>query len=234
MAPYHIRKYQESDRKRVLGLFSQGMAEHVPATFRHTLKLPRTLVLLLGGPLAVFPVSGSWLSALVASLTLLTTLWFLANYSWTQHIVKFLQTDLSDITKYYFSERGSCFWVVESEGQVVGTVGAVPVEEPTLQKKQVELLRLSVALEHRGQGIAKALVRTVLQFARDQGYSEVVLITSIMQFSALALYQSMGFQETHQSFPSMGYRLMAVPVIHFIYHLPSARVSPAPGQGGAP
>ncbi|XP_070428484.1 putative N-acetyltransferase 8B [Equus przewalskii] len=234
MAPYHIRKYQESDRKRVLGLFSQGMAEHVPATFRHTLKLRQNLVLLLGGPLAVFLVSGSWLLALMASLTFLTTLWFLAKYSWTQHTVKALQTDLSDITKYYFSERGSCFWVVESEGQVVGTVGAVPVEEPTLQKKQVELLRLRVALEHRGQGIAKALVRTVLQFARDQGYSEVVLNTTIMQSPALAIYHSMGFQETHQSFAFQSFRLMAIPLIHFIYHLPSAQVSPAPGQGGGP
>ncbi|XP_058407887.1 putative N-acetyltransferase 8B [Diceros bicornis minor] len=231
MAPYHIRKYQESDRKTVLALFSQGMAEHVPTTFLHTLKLPRTLVLLLGGPLALFLVSGSWFLALMASLTLLAALWFLAKYSWTLFPVVSLQTDLSDITKSYFSERGSCFWVVEAEGQVVGMLGALRIQEPTLGKGQWELLHLSVALEHRGQGIAKALVRTVLQFARDQGSSEVVLSTSILQPSALTLYQSMGFQKTHQYF-FMSFRLMAVPFIRFIYQVPCAQVSQAPGQGG--
>ncbi|XP_004435737.1 PREDICTED: putative N-acetyltransferase 8B isoform X2 [Ceratotherium simum simum] len=232
MAPYHIRKYQESDRKTVLALFSQGMAEHVPTTFLHTLKLPRTFVLLLGGPLALFLVSGSWLLALMASLTLLAALWFLAKYCWTLFLVVSLQTDLSDITKSYFSERGSYFWVVEAEGQVVGMVGALRIKEPTLEKGQLELLRLSVALEHRGQGIAKALVRTVLQFARDQGYSEVVLTTTILQSSALALYQSMGFQKTQQFFFSMWCRLTAAPSIRLTYLLPSAQVSQAPGQGG--
>ncbi|XP_004435584.2 PREDICTED: putative N-acetyltransferase 8B [Ceratotherium simum simum] len=232
MAPYHIRKYQESDHKTVLALFSQGMAEHVPTTFLHTLKLPRTLVLLLGGRLALFLVSGSWFLALMASLTLLTALWFLAKYSCTQFLVKSLQTDLSDVTKSDLTERGSCFWMVEAEGQVVGIVGALRIKEPTLGKGQLELLHLSVALEHRGQGIVRALVRTVLQFARDQGYSEVVLTTSILQPSALTLYQSMGFQKTQQFFFSMSLRLMAVSSIRLTYLLPSAQVSQGPGQGG--
>ncbi|XP_066234079.1 N-acetyltransferase 8 isoform X1 [Saccopteryx leptura] len=230
MAPYHIRKYQESDRQRVLDLFSKGMFEHVPTTFRHILKLPQTVVVLLGGALALFLVSGSWVLALVAGLTLLAALRLLAKYPWTQYVAYSLQTDMSDITKSYCSKPGSCFWVAESGGQVVGTVGARPVEEPTLQKKQLELLHLSVALEHRGQGIAKALVRTLLQFARDQGYSEVVLSTSMLQHSALALYQHMGFQKTGQHFFSITGRLVAISVFQLTYWLPAAQ---APQLTGA-
>ncbi|EPQ08693.1 Putative N-acetyltransferase 8B [Myotis brandtii] len=230
MAPYHIRKYQESDRPRVLDLFARGMAEHAPTTFRHILKLPRTLVLLLGGALALFVVSGSWLLALMAGLTLLAALRFLAKYPWTEYVSNCLRTDMRDISKSYLSEPGSCFWVAECEGQVVGTVGALPVGEPTLRKEQVELFHLSVAWEHRGQGIAKALVRTVLQFARDQGYREVVLSTSMLQYSALALYQRLGFRKTGQDFPSMMNRLFAIPIIHLTYQLPSAHGSQAPGQ----
>lgn len=230
MAPYHIRKYQESDRPRVLDLFSKGAAEHAPTTFRHILKLPQTLVLLLGGPLALFLVSGSWLLALVAGLTLLAALRFLAQYPWTQYVSNCLRTDMRDISKSYLSEPGSCFWVAECEGQVVGTVGALPAGEPTLRKEQLELLHLSVAWEHRGQGIAKALVRTVLQFARDQGYSEVVLGTSMLQYSALALYQRLGFRKTGQCFPSVINRLTAILIFHLTYRLPSAQVSQAPGQ----
>lgn len=232
MAPYHIRKYQERDRQRVLGLFSQGMVEHAPTTFRHILKLPRTFVLLLGGPLALFLVSGSWLLALLAGLTLLAALRFLAKYPWSQYVDHSLHTDMCDITKSYLSAPGSCFWVAECEGQVVGTVGALPVEEPTLRKEQLELFHLSMASEHRGQGIAKALVRTVLQFARDQGYREVTLSTSMLQHSALALYQRMGFQKTRQYFANMTGRLACIPIIQLTYQLPSAQVSQAPRQRG--
>lgn len=230
MAPCHIRKYQESDRPWVLDLFARGMAEHAPTTLRHILKLPRTLVLLLGGPLALFVVSGSWLLALMAGLTLLAALRFLAKYPWTQYVSNCLRTDMRDISKTYLSEPGSCFWVAECEGRVVGTVGALPVGEPTLRKEQVELLHLSVAWEHRGQGIAKALVRTVLRFARDQGCREVVLSTSMLQCSALALYQRLGFRKTGQHFFTKSWELIAVPAFELTYRLPSAHASQAPGQ----
>ncbi|KAL0585407.1 N-acetyltransferase 8 [Plecturocebus cupreus] len=130
---------------------------------------------------------------------------------------------MSDITKSYRSERGSCFWVAESEEKVVGMVGALPVDHPTLREKQLQLLHLFVDIERRCQGTAKALVGTVLQFARDQGYSEAVLGTNTVQFSARALYQGMGFQETGQSHLTVSGRLVAVPTVHFIHHLPSAQ-----------
>ncbi|KAM9053713.1 LOW QUALITY PROTEIN: N-acetyltransferase 8 [Megaptera novaeangliae] len=189
MAPYQIHKYQENYCKWVVGLFSKVMTEHLPTTFHHILKLPRTLVLLLAGPLALFLVSGSWVLAFVAT-PLLAALRFLAKYP-IQFEIMSLHTDMSDITKSYFSESGSCFWVVESEEQVVD-MGALPVKKPALWNEQLQLLHLRVALEHRGQGISKALVRTV-ESAWDQGYSEVVLSTSTLQYSALALYQCLGF-----------------------------------------
>ncbi|KAL1791601.1 N-acetyltransferase 8-like, partial [Sigmodon hispidus] len=102
---------------------------------------------------------------------------------------------MADITKSYLNTHGAGFWVAESGGEVVGTVAAQPVKDPPLGRKQLQLFRLSVSSQHRGQGIARALVRTVLQFARDQGYSDVVLETSIVQYSALALYHAMGFQK---------------------------------------
>ncbi|XP_045405826.1 N-acetyltransferase 8 [Lemur catta] len=223
MAPYLIRKYQESDRKWVVGLLSRGMTEHIPTTFRHMLKLPRTVLLLSGGPLALLLLSGSWLLALTFSLALLPVLWFLAGRPWREYVDTALRTDMADITKSYLSEPGSCFWVAESEKRVVGTVGALPVDDPTLQEKRLQLFHLIVSPEHRGQGIAKALIRTVLQFARDQGYGEVVLDTTIMQRSALGLYQAMGFQKMGQSFHSVGFRLVTVNTVHLIYRLPSAQ-----------
>ncbi|KAG8518751.1 putative N-acetyltransferase 8B [Galemys pyrenaicus] len=232
LPPYHIRKYQSRDRQWILSLYSTSVAEYVPTTFYHTLKLPRMILLLLGVPFAVFLVTGSWLLALLANISLLTALWFLVRYEWIKFVDMSLRTDMSDITKSYFSEHGSCFWVAECEGQVVAMVGALPAKDPVLRKEQLELLHLCVALRHRGRGIAKALVRTVLQFGQDQGYGAVILSTSMMQHSALALYQHMGFQKTRQYYNSFWYRAFDVSVIRFIYHLPPAQVSKEVKQAG--
>ncbi|XP_052030161.1 N-acetyltransferase family 8 member 2-like [Apodemus sylvaticus] len=219
MAPYHIRQYQERDHKRVLELFSRGMKEHVPAAFYHMLTLPHSLLFLPGVPVTMVLVSGSWLLATVSSLLFLLCLWLLIWFSWRNYVATSLQADLADITKSYLDVHGS-FWVAESGEQVVGMVGACPVKDPPLRRKQLQLFRLSVSSQHRGQGIAKALVRTVLQFARDQGYSDVVLETSIVQYSALALYQAMGFQKTGQYFVNIATRLMGLSILHFTYSLP--------------
>uniref|UniRef100_A0A8C9URN7 N-acetyltransferase domain-containing protein n=1 Tax=Spermophilus dauricus TaxID=99837 RepID=A0A8C9URN7_SPEDA len=223
MATHHIRKYQEIDHKRVLDLFSKGMIEHVPATVRHMLKLPQTFLLLLGVPVTLLLASGSWLLALGSDVTLLVFLWMLARHPWRQYVVKCLQTDLADITKSYLRARDSCFWVAESGGQVAGIVGALPVEDSPPGRKQLQLFHLSVALEHRGEGLGKALVMTVLQFARAQGYSEVVLETSIVQQDALTLYLRMGFQKTGEYFFDKVFRLLGIYTIHLTYFFPSAQ-----------
>ncbi|XP_012891222.1 PREDICTED: probable N-acetyltransferase CML1 [Dipodomys ordii] len=223
MAPYHIRKYQESDHTQVLALFTSGMEEHIPATFRHVLRLPRTFLLLLGVPIALLLVYGSWILAGCCTCMLLLFLWFIAEYPWRQYVSTCLRTDLADITKFYLSSRDSCFWVAECEGQVAGMVGVLPVKDSPLGKKQLELLHMSVALEHRGKGIAKALARTVLQFARDQSCSEVVLETTMMQHGALALYQGMGFQKTGQSFFTILRRLVDIPTFQLMYCLPTVQ-----------
>ncbi|XP_034367735.1 N-acetyltransferase 8F1 [Arvicanthis niloticus] len=222
MAPYHIRQYQDSDYKSVVDVFTKGMEEHIPSTFRHMLMLPRTLLLLLGVSLTLVLVAGSWLLAVMCIFFLLLLLRFLAGQPWKGYVAKCLQTDMVDITKSYLNAHDTCFWVAESGEQVVGMVGAQPVKDPPLGRKQMQLFRLSVSSQHRGQGIAKALVRTVLQFARDQGYSDVVLDTSTLQQGAMTLYLSMGFQKTGQYFISMFWRLAHIQTIQLKYSFPSA------------
>ncbi|XP_021490211.1 N-acetyltransferase 8-like isoform X2 [Meriones unguiculatus] len=224
MTPYHIRQYQErGDHKQVLDLFCRGMEEHIPTAFRHALLLPRTLLLLLGVPIALVLVSGSWLLAIMCSFFLLLFLRLFVKQSLKKFVALRLRTDLADITKSYLSEPGSCFLVAESVGQVVGMAAALPVKDPSIKRKQLLLFHLSVSSQHRRQGIAKALVRTVLQFARDQGYSEVVLRTTVLMRGAVALYKEMGFQKAGQSFFNTTAKLLAVPSIHFMCPLPSAQ-----------
>lgn len=221
MAPYHIRQFQDRDHRRVLDLFSRGMEEHVPAAFYHVLTLPHSLLLFPGVPVTIVLVSGSWLLATVYSFLFLLCVRLIFWVSCRNYVVKCLQADLADITKSYLNAHGS-FWVAESGGQVVGIVAALPVKDPPSGRKQLQLFRLSVSSQHRGQGIAKALVRTVLQFARDQGYTDVVLETSTMQQGAMTLYLGMGFQKTGQRFLTMFWRLVGIRTIQLKYPFPSA------------
>ncbi len=222
MASFHIRQFQERDYKQVVDLFSRGLKEHIPASFCHVLTLPRTPLVLVGVPLAIVLLSDSWLLAVLCIFFMLLFLWFLVCRAWNKYVSKCLHTDMADIPKSYMNARGSCFWVAESEGEVVGIVGGLPVKDPPLGKKQLQLLHLSVCSQHRGQGIAKALVRTVLKFARDQGYSSIVLKTSVIQQVAVTLYYSMDFQKTGEFFMDTLLWLLDLSVICFTYSFPSA------------
>jgi ribosomal protein S18 acetylase RimI-like enzyme len=127
--------------------------------------LPCSLLLSLRVPLAVFLVYDSWLLTIVCTFILFLCRWLLLRYPWRQYVVTCLCTDLADVTKCYLNGCGSCIWMAEYRRQGMSMVGALPVKESPLGRKQLQLLHLSVTLEHRREGIGKTLVRTVLHFA---------------------------------------------------------------------
>jgi len=76
-------------------------------------------------------------------------------------------------------------------GEAVGCVAVREVDGAT-----AVLRRLFVLPEHRGAGIARALVEAVLAFAKRQRYERVVLDTDKGRLRrAYDLYRSFGFKE---------------------------------------
>ena len=57
-----------------------------------------------------------------------------------------------------------------------------------------EVKRMYVDPAHRGQGHSRALLRALVQHARDVGLREVWLETGTRQVAAVKLYESEGFQ----------------------------------------
>ncbi|MGH0176762.1 UNVERIFIED_CONTAM: hypothetical protein FKN15_013802 [Acipenser sinensis] len=106
-----------------------------------------------------------------------------------------LKDDLLDINKTYMKSKGSCFWVAESNDHVVAMVATVPSKE---EPGALELKIMSVRKNYRRLGIAKALCRTVLDFARANGYTAVVLETTHVQYDAQKLYESIGYKKIRQ------------------------------------
>ncbi|XP_027695813.1 probable N-acetyltransferase CML6 [Vombatus ursinus] len=220
MAPYHIRKYQDQDREAVMDMFIQGTLHHISSGFFHLLKQPRSFLLLLGGPGTLFLASGSLLLSLLAFPGILAFLWLVVRYPFNWYVDNALHTDLRDIRKSYLSDRGSCFWVAESEGQVVGMVCACRVQGFPGGQKRLELLHLSVRPEQRGKGIAKSLTQTLLQFAQYQGYDAVVLSTLCFNYPAQRVYEQLGFWKARVAFDSLKWRVVAIPFFYYEYSVP--------------
>lgn len=72
---------------------------------------------------------------------------------------------------------------------IVGTVGLMP------HHGEWEIIKLAVQPEYQGQGIGKALVKTVISHAREKGIERLVLDSNSHLISAINLYESFGFQK---------------------------------------
>ncbi|NWW82099.1 NAT8 acetyltransferase, partial [Climacteris rufus] len=79
----------------------------------------------------------------------------------------------------------------------------------------LELKRMSVSREQRGRGLARALCREVLGFARARGYGAVVLGTSMVQVAAQRLYEGQGFRKVGTSYPTLLCTLVNFQVFHY-------------------
>uniref|UniRef100_A0A3Q2QKD2 N-acetyltransferase 8 n=1 Tax=Fundulus heteroclitus TaxID=8078 RepID=A0A3Q2QKD2_FUNHE len=195
MANIQIRKYQEEDSETVKELFTSGMNEHLPSAFVHLLKQPLTHMLLMCTFCSLVATSKSFLLPVLAVALLLAAGRQAVVHMFNAYIGASLKSDLDDVVESYLRRRDSCFWVAESDGRVVGTVACLPAENAP---EFLELKRMSVCRSHRGKGIAKALCRTVADFARDRGYPAVILYTSMVATDAQRLYERVGYKKIRQ------------------------------------
>jgi RimJ/RimL family protein N-acetyltransferase len=95
--------------------------------------------------------------------------------------------DLLRFNAHYTPPRGA-FWVVREDARVVGSVGVERLDDRT-----AELHRLYLDSTLRGRGIGRALVETVLDWAREQGVRRLVLWSDTRFEQSHRLYRRLGF-----------------------------------------
>ncbi|XP_040445996.1 probable N-acetyltransferase camello isoform X1 [Falco naumanni] len=217
MVEFRIRLYREDDYEAVREVFATGMSEYVPALCLHVLRQPWVL-LVLGCTFCLLLASARSLLLPVLALTLLLALArHLLGYAWSTYIDRCLGDDLQDIAATYAENAGAQFWVAEADERVVGTVGLRPADGT---EGEVVLKRMSVRKDYRGLGIATALGRTALAFARQRGCRAVVLNTLMLQHEARALYERLGFrQQRHYVLPTIYGRLANCTITTYRYDL---------------
>ena len=79
-------------------------------------------------------------------------------------------SDLKNVEQNYFWYNGLCI-VAERDGQIIGVLAARPNEK---DDDTLELMRLAVTPGARKRGAARSLVKTMLFFAGNMQYKQVV------------------------------------------------------------
>lgn len=74
--------------------------------------------------------------------------------------------------------------------KVVASGGLKPVN-----RECAELARMYTDESYRGQGLAKIIIKEIINYAKNSGYKKVILDTWKDSESARKLYQSLGFKE---------------------------------------
>lgn len=84
--------------------------------------------------------------------------------------------------------------VAESGGQMVGSAGLHPVG-PALRRRHVAMLGVSVAAEAQGQGVGRALMQALCDYADHWGQILRIELTVFADNDrAIKLYRSLGFE----------------------------------------
>ena len=96
--------------------------------------------------------------------------------------------DLGRFSEIY-STDGNAYWVVETDGVVVGGVG---IGELTGADGVCELQKMYILREHRGRGLASALLEVAIEYARRY-YTSCYLETLDNMVEAQRFYENHGF-----------------------------------------
>lgn len=98
--------------------------------------------------------------------------------------------DAINVEDFYLSTGGE-FWVVEKQGKVVGTAAYYPVKRG---EKAVEIRKMYLLPEARGQGLGKYLLMELEKAIVAKGFREIWIETASILKEAVKLYESNGYQ----------------------------------------
>ncbi|PSN13130.1 GNAT family N-acetyltransferase [filamentous cyanobacterium CCT1] len=98
--------------------------------------------------------------------------------------------DARDVETCYW-ETGGEFWVVAVDRVLVGTVGYRPTSRGP---DAVELRKMYLLPQARGQGLGRYLLSTMESAIQQRGFGEIWLETASVLKEAVGLYEASGYQ----------------------------------------
>jgi putative acetyltransferase len=98
--------------------------------------------------------------------------------------------DVLHVEESYWATGGE-FWVVEQDGQLVGTAGYYPVNRG---QKAVEIRKMYLLPIVRGQGLGRHLLQRLEAAIVAKGFEQIWIETATVLKEAVRLYESSGYQ----------------------------------------
>ena len=87
-----------------------------------------------------------------------------------------------------YIQKDRKFWVIDHEGEIIGMVGIIIVDENT-----AELIRMRVKRQYRGQGLGKKLLSKVEEYCTNINKKRIILHTAKRLVIARKMYERYGF-----------------------------------------
>jgi putative acetyltransferase len=98
---------------------------------------------------------------------------------------------------------GSYYYIATIDNNVVGGAGIFPTEN--LPNGTCELVKLYLHKNARGTGLGKQLLNTAMQWAKENGYTQVYLESMPELSKAVTIYENVGFKRIHQPLGNSGH-----------------------------
>jgi putative acetyltransferase len=100
--------------------------------------------------------------------------------------------DVLEVEQCYQTVGGE-FWVIEQSGKLVGTGAYYPISRG---KKAVEIRKMYLLPEARGQGLGKFLLQQLEQAIAARHFDQIWIETASVLKEAVQLYETNGYQPT--------------------------------------
>ena len=98
--------------------------------------------------------------------------------------------DVVEVEQAYLQSGGE-FWVVELQGNIVGTAAYYPI---TRGEQAVEIRKMYLLPQVRGQGLGRYLLQQLENAIAEKGFKEIWLETASVLSEAVVLYENNGYQ----------------------------------------
>ena len=127
----------------------------------------------------------------------LNTKAFNDNIKWDEDIVEdYASTEQGE--KYYkenLLKEDGCFFVCESEGELVGYANGYDMNADWRKSRYFELANIGVLPEFRKKGVGNALLEKVTEWAKEHGFDKIYLNCYIKNRGALEFYRKRGYKD---------------------------------------
>ena len=103
-----------------------------------------------------------------------------------------------------YQSDGEIYYVIESEGEVLGGGGIKPLKDFEINKV-CEIQKMYFSPKVRGKGFGKILFEKCIETAKDFGYKQCYLESASQLKAAIHIYESYGFKHLDGALGNTGH-----------------------------